>query len=34
MARLRRVLSDGGGPLYRYGEGDLRGRLGAALAAL
>ena len=34
MARLRRVLSDGGGPLYWYGEGDLCGRLGAALAAL
>jgi hypothetical protein len=34
MARLRRVLSDGGGPLYWYGEGDLGGRLGAALAAL
>src|SRR3954452_23582990 len=34
MARLRRVLSDGSGPLYWYGEGDLDGRLGAALAAL
>jgi hypothetical protein len=34
MARLRRVLSDGAGPLYWYGEGDLGGRLGAALAAL
>lgn len=34
MARLRRVLSDGRGPFYRYGRGDLRGRLGAALAAL
>jgi hypothetical protein len=34
MARLRRVLSDGSGPLYWYGEGDLGGRLGAALAAL
>jgi len=34
MARLRRVLSDGRGPLYFYGEGDLGGRLGAALAAL
>jgi hypothetical protein len=34
MARLRRVLSDGSGPFYWYGEGDLRGRLGAALAAL
>lgn len=34
MARLRRVLTDGSGPLYWYGEGDLGGRLGAALAAL
>ena len=34
MARLRRVLSDGGGPLYWYGKGDLSGRLGAALAEL
>jgi hypothetical protein len=34
MARLRAVLSDGGGPMYRYGRGDLSGRLGAALAAL
>lgn len=34
MARLRQVLSDGCGPLYRYGRGDLSGRLGAALAAL
>lgn len=34
MARLRQILSDGTGPLYRYGRGDLRGRLGAALAAL
>ena len=34
MARLRRVLSDGTGPLYWYGKGDLSGRLGAALAAL
>lgn len=34
MARLRRVLADGGGPLYRHGRGDLGGRLGAALAAL
>ena len=34
MARLRRVISDGSGPLYWYGNGDLRGRLGAALAAL
>jgi hypothetical protein len=34
VARLRQILSDGTGPLYRYGRGDLRGRLGAALAAL
>ena len=34
MARLRAILSDGCGPMYRYGRGDLRGRLGAALAAL
>jgi hypothetical protein len=34
MARLRVVMSDGCGPLYRYGRGDLTGRLGAALAAL
>jgi hypothetical protein len=34
MARLRRVLSDGRGPFYRFGRGDLSGRLGAALAAL
>ena len=34
MARLRQILGDGTGPLYRYGRGDLRGRLGAALAAL
>ena len=34
MARLRLVLADGTGPLYRYGSGDLRGRLGAALAEL
>ena len=34
MARLRQILRDGTGPLYRYGRGDLRGRLGAALAAL
>jgi hypothetical protein len=34
MARLRLVLSDGCGPLYRFGRGDLGGRLGAALAAL
>jgi hypothetical protein len=34
MARLRRVLADGRGPFYRFGHGDLAGRLGAALAAL
>jgi hypothetical protein len=34
MARLRRVLSDGSGPFYWYGKGDLSGRLGAALAEL
>lgn len=34
MARLRLVLGDGSGPLYRCGRGDLAGRLGAALAAL
>jgi hypothetical protein len=34
MARLRQLLSDGAGPLYRYGRGDLVGRLGAAVAAL
>jgi hypothetical protein len=34
MARLRVLLSDGVGPMYRYGRGDLEGRLGAALAAL
>ncbi len=34
MARLRQLLSDGTGPLYRHGRGDLAGRLGAALAAL
>lgn len=34
MARLRRVMGDGRGPFYRNGSGDLRGRLGAALAAL
>ena len=28
------LLSDGAGPMYRYGRGDLEGRLGAALAAL
>jgi hypothetical protein len=34
MARLRLVLSDGCGPMYRFGRGDLGGRLGAALAEL
>ncbi len=34
MARLRQLRSDGTGPLYRYGRGDLAGRLGAVLAAL
>jgi hypothetical protein len=34
MARLRVVLSDGCGPMYASGRGDLSGRLGAALAAL
>ncbi|ORB29839.1 hypothetical protein BST38_13455 [Mycolicibacterium parafortuitum] len=34
VARLRLVLADGSGPLYRGGRGDLAGRLGAALAAL
>jgi hypothetical protein len=34
VARLRRLLSDSRGPLYRYGCGDLEGRMGAALAAM
>ena len=34
MARLRVVLSDGCGPMYEFGRGDLSGRLGAALAEL
>jgi hypothetical protein len=34
MARLRLLLADGCGPLYRFGRGDLKGRLGAALAEL
>jgi hypothetical protein len=34
MARLRQILADGAGPLYRFGCGDLNGRLGAALAEL
>jgi hypothetical protein len=34
MARLRQLMADGTGPMYRHGRGDLEGRLGAALAAL
>jgi hypothetical protein len=34
MAELRLLLADGGGPLYRYGRGDLRGRLAAAFGSL
>lgn len=34
MARLRLLLADGCGPLYRFVHGDLKGRLGAALAEL
>jgi hypothetical protein len=34
MARLRVLLSDGTGPMFRRGGGDLHGRLGAAFAAL
>lgn len=34
MALLRLLLADGVGPLYDDGRGDLRGRLGAVLAAL
>ena len=34
IARLRLLLTDGTGPLYRYGRGDLEGRLTAAFAAL
>ncbi|CDO25970.1 hypothetical protein MMAG44476_26084 [Mycolicibacterium mageritense DSM 44476 = CIP 104973] len=34
MARLNRILTDGCGPLYELGRGDLAGRLGAALAEL
>lgn len=34
MARLRILLADGAGPLYRYGRGDLVGRLRAAMAEL
>jgi hypothetical protein len=34
MAELRLLLADGGGPLYRYGRGDLGGRLAAAFGWL
>ncbi|TFV58012.1 hypothetical protein E4P42_13230 [Mycobacterium sp. PS03-16] len=34
VARLCRILEDGTGPMYRFGRGDLAGRLGAALAAM
>ncbi|WP_226864320.1 hypothetical protein [Mycolicibacterium baixiangningiae] len=34
VARLNRVLADGTGPLYRFGRGDLVGRLGASHAAM
>jgi hypothetical protein len=34
VARLNRVLADGHGPFYRFGHGDLTGRLRAALAAM
>ena len=34
MARLRRILADGQGPMYYGGAGDLVGRLSAALTAL
>ncbi|MGE0216182.1 hypothetical protein [Mycolicibacterium sp.] len=34
MARVRRILADGQGPMYHGGTGDLTGRLSAALAAL
>jgi len=34
MARLRRLIADGCGPMYEDGGGDLAGRLRAALAAL
>ncbi|WP_082694859.1 hypothetical protein [Mycobacterium lehmannii] len=34
MARLRLLLADGTGPVYRYGRGDLVGRLRAAMAEL
>ena len=34
VARLRLLLADGAGPLYRYGRGDLRERLTAAFGSL
>src|SRR6476661_2052201 len=34
MAAVRLLLGDGGGPLYRYGRGDLRERLTAAFGSL
>jgi hypothetical protein len=34
MARLRLLLSDGCGPMYEWGYGDLGDRLRAAAAAL
>jgi hypothetical protein len=34
VARLTRMLADGHGPFYRFGRGDLSGRLRAALAAM
>ena len=34
MARLRLLLSDGAGPFYGCGRGDLDGRLRAVLSAL
>ncbi|WP_231992064.1 hypothetical protein [Mycobacterium sp. ACS4331] len=34
MARLRRLLTDGTGPMYAGGRGDLDGRLRAALSEL
>jgi hypothetical protein len=34
MARLRVLLAEGYGPLYRDGRGDLHGRLAVALAVL
>lgn len=34
VARVHRILDDGSGPLYRFGRGDLVGRLGAARRAM